>query len=449
MKKIELTSLLVLLLMSGCKTAYDVATPSKGPNNLDFSKYVAIGNSLTAGYADGALYRSGQENSYPKRLSEQFALLGGGEFKQPLMDGENGIGFLGAEIVNKLTLQLSANCLSVSSLGPKKLGIASPTDKADLANIGNQGPFNNLGVPGVKALEILSPQLGNASNGPGKYNPFYYRFAGTPGTTSMISEAVAQKPTFVTIWAANNDVLGYATGGGAGATDSVTTPANVNFAISTIIASLKGANADVKGVLINVPDITSIPFFTTVPYNGLVIDEVSAGQLNAAYGALGISFKAGANGFIIADNKAPGGLRQIKSTELVLLTVPQDSIRCKKWGSQKPIPANYILDEAEIAKVQTAVAAYNEGMKSLAETNGFAYVDMNRKLNEVKKGVIYNGVSYSAAFVSGNAFSLDGVHLTPQGYAIVANYIIEAINSKYGSTIPIVDPTKYTGIVFP
>lgn len=448
MKRIGLASLIILLALAGCKTAYDVATPSKGPSNLDFSKYVAIGNSLTAGYADGALYRSGQENSYPKRLAEQFTLLGGGEFKQPLMNSENGIGVSGVNLVNKLSLKSATNCLGVTSLGPGT-GLASATDQADLQNIGSQGPFNNLGVPGVKALEILSPLLGNAANGPGKYNPYYYRFAGTPGTTSMLSEAVAQKPTFVTVWAANNDVLGYATGGGAGAIDSVTTPANVSFAINTIINSLKGANANVKGVLINVPDITSIPYFTTVPYNGLVLDEANATALSAAYKALGITFKAGANGFMIADSKAPGGLRQIKSTELVLLTVPQDSIRCKGWGSQKPIPAKFILDEAEIAKVQTAVAAYNEGIKSLAETNGFAYVDMNAKLNELKRGITYNGVTYSAAFVSGNAFSLDGVHLTPQGYAIVANYIIEAINSKYGSTIPIIDPTKYTGIVFP
>ncbi|MFN0049755.1 MAG: SGNH/GDSL hydrolase family protein [Cytophagales bacterium] len=448
MKQIRLASIATLLALVGCKTAYDVTTPSKGPNNLDVSKYVAIGNSLTAGYADGALYRSGQENSYPKRLAEQFALIGGGEFKQPLMQSENGIGISGVNLVNKLSLKPATNCLGVTSLAPGT-GLAAASDLADLANIGSQGPFNSIAVPGVKALEILSPQLGNPANGPGRYNPYYTRFAATPGVSSMIGEAAAQKPTFVSIWAANNDVLGYATGGGAGAVDSVTTPANVGFAISTMIASFKAANANVKGVIINVPDITSIPYFTTVPFNGLVIDEASATALSAAYKALGITFKAGANGFIIADSKAPGGLRQIKSTELVLLTVPQDSIRCKGWGSQKPIPAKFILDEAEIAKVQNAVVAYNASMRSLAETNGFAYVDMNAKLVELKKGLVINGVNYSATFVSGNSFSLDGVHLTAQGYAIVANYIIEAINAKYGSTIPTVNPTKYPGVTLP
>ena len=44
----------------------------------DFSKYVALGNSITAGFSDGALFKAGQENAYPKLLADQFALAGGG-----------------------------------------------------------------------------------------------------------------------------------------------------------------------------------------------------------------------------------------------------------------------------------------------------------------------------------------------------------------------------------
>jgi hypothetical protein len=34
-------------------------------------------------------------------------------------------------------------------------------------------------------------------------------------------------------------------------------------------------------------------------------------------------------------------------------------------------------------------------------------------MQTVKTGVIYNGVGINASFVSGGAFSLDGVHMTP------------------------------------
>lgn len=53
--------------------------------NADFTKFVSIGDSLTAGYADGALYLLGQQNSFPGMLAQQFAEVGGGTFEQPLL----------------------------------------------------------------------------------------------------------------------------------------------------------------------------------------------------------------------------------------------------------------------------------------------------------------------------------------------------------------------------
>src|SRR5699024_11136420 len=53
--------------------------------SADLSAFVAVGNSLTAGYADAALYKTGQENSFPNILASRFAFAGGGEFKQPMM----------------------------------------------------------------------------------------------------------------------------------------------------------------------------------------------------------------------------------------------------------------------------------------------------------------------------------------------------------------------------
>lgn len=63
----------------------------------DFSKYVALGNSLTAGFSDGALFVDGQKGSYTNILAQQFAQVGGGEFKIPYMsDNIGGLLFGGA-----------------------------------------------------------------------------------------------------------------------------------------------------------------------------------------------------------------------------------------------------------------------------------------------------------------------------------------------------------------
>ena len=51
--------------------------------------------------------------------------------------------------------------------------------------------------------------------------------------------------------------------------------------------------------------------------------------------------------------------------------------------------------------------------------------------------------------VTGGLFSLDGVHLTPRGYAIIANEFIKATNSTYGSNIPLANVASYPGLKFP
>ena len=38
--------------------------------SANFSKYVALGDSFAAGFSDNALFRKGQENSYPNLLSQ-------------------------------------------------------------------------------------------------------------------------------------------------------------------------------------------------------------------------------------------------------------------------------------------------------------------------------------------------------------------------------------------
>ena len=64
-------------------------------------------------------------------------------------------------------------------------------------------------------------------------------------------------------------------------------------------------------------------------------------------------------------------------------------------------------------------------------------------------GIQFDGVKYTAKFVTGGSFSLDGVHLTGRGYAIIANEFIKSINRTYGSTLPQVNVNSYSGVTFP
>jgi hypothetical protein len=75
------------------------------------------------------------------------------------------------------------------------------------------------------------------------------------------------------------------------------------------------------------------------------------------------------------------------------------------------------------------VINWDELFNSLASTNGLAI----------------NGVNFSATYITGNFFSLDGIHPTSQGYGIIANEFIKAINNKYSAQIPLVDVSTIPG----
>ena len=76
----------------------------------NFSNYVAVGNSITAGYSDAALFIDGQTNSYPNMLAENFALAGGGDFNIPFMADNLGGATLGGQPIlgNRLILDFSS-----------------------------------------------------------------------------------------------------------------------------------------------------------------------------------------------------------------------------------------------------------------------------------------------------------------------------------------------------
>jgi lysophospholipase L1-like esterase len=479
----------IVLATAACKQKIDPPTPSSG--TADFSKYVALGNSLTAGYADGALYREAQIASYPNMIAEMMKSVGGGEFKQPLMNegaGNNGGG------VPRLILVKAGN-----SVAPAP----DPRGATAFNYIGGQGPYQNMGVPGAKSFHLLANQFGDPSGG----NPFYARMSAKPGATNVVDEAAAQQPTFFSLWIGNNDVLGYATAGGEGGGNPITPTALFNGAIDGIVGKMKASGKNPKGVIVTLPDLLKIPFFNTVPYNAFSLDEATAARVNAgirmAVGArarplveaqvkAGVKanlmsqgmpeaqaeaaataylqtpegkalvdaelnkllanipqVKAGANPFFVEDPKAaPFGFRQVTAEDKILLTTMSYAASAA-FQTNPILPGTLVLDKQEQKNINDARAAYNDKLKNVALANDLALCDIAAFFENFVKGMNVDGVGYSAAFVTGGGFSLDGVHLTQRGYALAANEIIRAINQKYNASIPTVNVNAYKGVEFP
>ncbi len=415
---------LTSLFFVGCEAEIDQYTPSSG--NANMSVYVALGNSITAGFADGELFLDGQTSSYPNILAEQFRHVGLEEFNQPLMLDNLGFG-------NRLVLGVSNGSLSPVPVG----GTPNPLN---FLPIGSSRPFHNMGVPGATTMHLLVP-------GYGMLNPYYGRFARDLNEGSILGDALAINPTFFSLWIGANDILGFAMSGGEG---SGITPA-IEFAAyyEQILLALRSGG--VKGVVANIPDITSIPFFNTIPFNALVLEDANqVAALNQAYAGLPhIEFQLGPNGFVVEDQEHAAGIRQLQPGEKVLLTLPLGKVREEGWGSAVPVPAQYYLSTQQVMMAIQAVKNYNDIILELANVYEVAHVDANASMQQAEPGLYFDGIAFNTEFVTGGLFSLDGVHLTARGNAIITNDFIDAINRKYNASIPRVSVTQYDGIVFP
>ena len=116
-------------------------------------------------------------------------------------------------------------------------------------------------------------------------------------------------------------------------------------------------------------------------------------------------------------------------------------------GISFPLEDRWVVIPTELTEIQNATAAFNQTISDLATQFDLAFFDVNTFFN----GVAANGFQAGSAFmtadyVTGGTFSLDGIHPSPRGYAVVANQMIDIINTKYGSNIPNVNPVDYTGI---
>jgi hypothetical protein len=432
-----ITLAITTTVIVSCKPKFDVPDPDNG--NIDVSNYVALGSSMTAGYSNGALYYDAQQNSYANILAEQFKLIGGGEFKIPNVS-QSSIGMGNANNAPSI-LGNRTDCQGVVSLGPVK--IATQGDASVFTNIySSQGSFNNMAVPDAKVIDMEVN---------GYTNPFYQRMSSS-ASSSILSDAIAKNPTFFSVNLGLQDVLKYTLKGGA--SDSITPisggvgigfEASINNVINKLMAN--GA----KGVVTNIPSIKTMAYFNTIAWNALKLDAATATNLSNFYANLdSTKFYEGDNGFIIMDSNNPFlGFRQAVAGEYILLNVPLDSVKCHKWGSLIPIPDRYSLTLSEINAIETAIANYNTILRNIASSKGLAFVDVNAFFSKVKSGFIYNGVTVNAAFVSGGAYSLDGLNLTARGNALLANEFIKAINSTYQSSIPEVDAMKYPAVTFP
>ncbi len=357
-----------------------------------FQKYVALGDSLTAGFQDGGLVDYYQKVSFPALIAKQ---AGARNFALPLISPP------GIPPLLKLTLDAKGNITVI----PTSYSYGHPE------NLTYPAPYNDLGIPGATTYDMLS----TVTDG-GGFHDIILRGLGT-----QLQEGIALSPKIITLWIGNNDVLGAVISGRVIEGSTIVPLSYFKSNMEAIVGALK-TSTSAKIVMITIPKITLIPYTTYIkPYITVNGQKV----------------------YLIG----PKG--QLTDNDLVLLSAMGDlnngyGIPAALGGTGLPLPDEDVLDSQERKIVENRVKAFNSEIKSLASKYNIALFDSNKLLEQASNGgITVGGITLTSEYITGGLFSLDGVHPSTIGYALIANELIKLMNKNFSWDIPLVDVAKF------
>ena len=393
--------LLLAAVLAACAPDVDIVRPAAPSGGSMFRSYVSIGNSLTAGFQSAGINANTQAAAYPVLIAQAV----GTPFRIPslMLPG------CPPPVINFQTLQRSGG---------------GSGDTCALRTAGSVAEIiNNVAVPGATSLDPTS-RTTSASN---------VATLLILGGKSQVERAIEAAPSFVSIWIGNNDLLDAALTGIVVATPGISsgiTPQptfEVNY--ERMLDAL-AAGADLEGgLLIGVFDPTSAP--ALFPASALVTDGAFKAAFDQYVGAV--------TTLLPTCTASTSSLISLAIALAIRAGTHPPTIGCEPEAAPvAPVGDRYVIDANERAAIGAAVAAYNDFIAAHASALGFAYLDPNAPLAALRQGgqipLVPDLVSVTAPF--GAFISLDGVHPSAKGHAILANAAIDVISQEYGLSIP-------------
>jgi lysophospholipase L1-like esterase len=376
-----------------------------GPTNLAgdiFKSYVAMGNSITAGYQSGGISDATQRQSYAFLLANQMHT----QYHYASLAAPG----CPAPIINFNT--------QARPTGAPPCALRSASSITDV--------LNNVAVPGASSYD---PTAVNGTPFSNALTTFIL------GGKTQVERALDAHPTFVSIGIVGNDYLSFAVQDGrtaalAGITPVATFTANYDKTIAQLLAGAP----DVKGVIMANVLPTNVPILFP-----------AAAMSNTAFKA-GFDAQAGTTTTLDPSCVAGGaGANSLINTFLahqIRAGAHPPIVACVPGGASGALPAPIgdilILDPGEQASINAIVNGYNAYLQTKANSIGFAFYDPNTLLTTLKAAgtVIRSTPLYSSATAPfGTGMSLDGVHPALAVHRLLANDLIGVINTKYGTSL--------------
>jgi lysophospholipase L1-like esterase len=397
-----------------------------------FHKYVALGDSLTAGVEGGCLVTRHQQRSYPKLVADALGIT---DFQQPLfseraVSGPAGV-CLGAVV--------AGGTITVGAVSQQGV----PTN-ATLAR-----PYDNLGIPGANAADLVDLRVANPSgNTANRFAAAVLRnFPSGPFEgRNAVEEANLLSPDLVSVWVGPNDVLGAALAGAAIDGVTLTPAAAFETKFSQVLTGLSASGRTL--VVLNVPEVTSIAFTTTIPR--VVVNPATRQPVLVGGNPVPLLGPRTTDTCSTPPCPLPAGtLVTLGASALLAQGI---GIPTALGGTGQPLPdgsftppatlnQGVLLYPDEVALIRLRTTEINSRIATVAAANGATVIDAHALFDDIvahgyEAG---GGIVITTSFLTGGLFSADGFHASNIGYAIVAKEIVQRLNETSGTDFNLPD----------
>jgi lysophospholipase L1-like esterase len=399
-------SLLGLALLAACADRVTAPAPREPlSHRVDTRKrvgtYVAIGTSLSMGVMSNGVVGSDQARSWPAQL----AALARVPFSQPLIEAPGCQAPLQAPLASLRRVNGESPFVRSAVCAPLAAGISAPTQ--NLA-ISEAITANALGTTPESPSPASWPLRG----------AFYSRVLGSGQT--QLTAMLAQRPDLVSVEFGANEVLGARSGLVVPGVTIVPTAA-WRPAYDQLIAGVKtaGARVLVVGLL---GDATNLPSLRS----GAELDAE-----RATFTELGIALADDCGGSA-RDNQVnvAGKVVVAYATALAARAAGQPApvLSC----ADVPGTQDFVLTPADIATLDTQLAAMRAHIRAVAEDNGFAFFEIEALYGrrDLKAPFSARTLLFSAE-PYGPFISLDGTHPSAAGHRVLAREAAKALNVTY------------------
>jgi hypothetical protein len=380
------------------------ASANKSEGRGVFQRYVAIGTSVSMGWASDGVVEATQRTSWPAQL----AAMGDRALSQPYIAPSGCRSPLIAPLLTFLRLsgESAAADPATLSCSPLQAGVTLPV--------------NNVSISGALTQDALFTTPETVTDP--VYAQLYHRVL-QPGNT-QVSTMMGLNPKLVSVELGVDEVLGARSG-------------------------------------IAVPGVSIVPLQVWQPLYHAVLDSVQkVSKMAVLVGLVADAanfpgFRRGAelwddrlefatfNVAVAADCSGNPNLLFVPiRVELAVATGIQRAaqhlgpftLSCAAGG---PFDQDLVLTPAELAVVNAQIHAMNEHIRSEAVRRGLAYFDLGALYDRpALKGTFSVTTMMTTGTPYGPLISLDGVHPSAAGAAVLAHAAAVALNATYGFGLP-------------